>query len=622
MSHREGKTVVGICAVVLWLFVTTLSAAAVVLPPVDPDSDTDNTVNQFLLTEVAQGRTQTIAGGGWWGPVERFATNQLWAVAKSESGVFSQGYRLIGRVACLTPGGGNGYGTVQNTLIVRNLMFKSVRHRYAERLLQNGEFITLENRGYRNVAPGKTDLVRTQCYSVEGRADIFAPGIPVANDILRTGLKIPLWYEFAKPVLDNTPASFNTLGSLVRSGTLQSVPISAQAWYQNTGYHYTVLDSTVLPNGRFVPAVDLAGSTLFGTVRFHWYAMRGAREESHGTSDFQSEVHHMELRVEEGGEDYTYFKEMSSVEGEPLSPLNYMELFTDLDTTILTDGWHIISFHSHAIDRGTLGAAHNMQLAAELKIPVCIENRNSGACAGGPDEPFPTPTPTVANPSMPTATATAPAIGTVTPTPSATVRPPVEATPVPNLPSHFNLLSNGDFLRGMESWQWYDSDGSVPEFEEGLIILPRGDHDNMHLSQFGLYLVNGQRYVLKIRAQSLTDGALVDLYLHKQYTPQPRYGLAATISVGPEWTTQEIVFTAENFGDSTDLAQLKIRPLEGVLLIDSIELTTAGKYPYTVPSVPSATPSATIEGVRAATWRATPTAPARSHELFVPVVVK
>ncbi|MCB0063786.1 MAG: hypothetical protein KDE19_16800, partial [Caldilineaceae bacterium] len=253
------------------------------LPQVDPYSDTDNTINEFILEQVRQGYPKTIAGGGWWGPTDQFFINQLWGITKSESGVFAQGDTIVGRVACLAPGGGNGYGSTQNTLAVRNVIYNNARYRYRDDPLPNGEFITLQSRGFRVVDPGHTDPVRTQCFSQESVPDIFTDGAPVLNAILRTGVKIPWWFRYAKPVLDNTPAGFNVMGALARTGTLQSVPIAAQAWYQNTGYNYSVLDSAVTAQGEFIPAVDLAGSTVNGTLRLHWYAMRGGREETHGT---------------------------------------------------------------------------------------------------------------------------------------------------------------------------------------------------------------------------------------------------------------------------------------------------------------------------------------------------
>lgn len=355
-------------------------AEALNLPQVDPNSDTDNTINNFILKEVRQGRTNTIAGGGWWGPVDKFNVNQLWGITPSQSGTFEMNTKVTGKVACLMPGGGDGYGTSQSTLVMHNVMFNSERHKYVDRQLRNGEFIELTSAGWRDIQPGKTDPFRTQCFSREGVANIFGNNIPVQGDILRTGVKIPWWYKQSKPVLDNTPRGFNVMGTLVRSGTLRSVPIAAQAWYQKTGYHYSVLDHMTDSNGRLVPAVDVAGSTLKGNVRFHWYAMRGGREETHGNNDFEVEIHHMELRVEDGGEDHTYYKELASQTASPLSNQNYKELYTVLDTTRLPDGWHIISFHSHSIDKKTPGAAQFMQLAAELKVPVCIENHNPNAC--------------------------------------------------------------------------------------------------------------------------------------------------------------------------------------------------------------------------------------------------
>ncbi len=561
---RAMLIILSVSLVVIGLLLGAASALALELPPVDPDTDTDRTVNQFLLNEVRQGRTNMIAGGGWWGPPERFATNQLWAITESESGIFQQGDRISARVACLRPGGGNGYGTNPNTLLVRNLIYNNTRHVYAQRVLQNGEFVLLESRGFRPIALGKTDPVRTQCFSQERVANIFGQGIPVVGDILRTGVKIPWWHVVDKAVLDNTPAGFNVLGTLVRSGTLLSVPIAAQAWYQQTGYHYSVLDSAIDEEGRLIAAVDLAGTTVRGTLRLHWYAMRGSREESHGTSDFQHEIHHMELRVEEGGEDYTYFTEMAHAGVQPLSDTNYKELYTDLDTRLLSDGWHIISFHSHAIDRVTAGAGRNMQLAAELKVPICVANVTPHHCADGTPPIGPTTTPVVPQPPLATATPD-PLMPTATPD-------PLVPTATPVVPPSANLLINGDFQAGLNKWQWFDSGGSLPVVAGDTVLLPPGSHASTQFYQRGVRLVSQQRYIVKITVQALTADAELGVYLHDHDAPYTLYGLRETFPVDTSWQTVEIPFIAKNFSDSTNNARFRLRPIRGSVRLDAISL--------------------------------------------------
>lgn len=531
------------------------------LPQVDPYSDTDNTVNQFLLEQVRQGYPKTIAGGGWWGPTDQFFINQLWGITKSESGTFAQGDTIVGRVACLAPGSGNGYGSARNTLAVRNVMYNNARYRYRDDPLPNGEFITLQSRGFRVVDPGFTDPIRTQCFSQEGVPNIFVNGAPVVGEILRTGIKIPWWHSFAKPVLDNTPAGFNVMGALARTGTLKSVPIAAQAWYQHTGYNYTVLDSAVNAQGQFIPAVDLAGSTVNGTLQLHWYAMRGAREESHGSSDFQTDIHHVELRVEEGGEDYTYFVQLRQEEGYPLSGLNYKELYTDLDTRIMSDGWHIISLHSHAIDHVTTGAARGMQLAAELKVPICVENYDSSACeADVPPAPVPSATPTT--PPDPSTTPVPP------PTPMPTATAPIDP---PGNPAT-NLLKNGDFSQGLQGWQWHDINGAAATLDGDMVILPLAGDKDTQLYQERLTLKAGQAYTLRITLRAFTNESELGVYVHLHEEPFTNFGLRETILVNTLWTTLEFPFVAKNFDEITSQARLRIRPVSGSFLIDSVEV--------------------------------------------------
>jgi hypothetical protein len=51
-----------------------------------------------------------------------------------------------------------------------------------------------------------------------------------------------------------------------------------------------------------------------------------------------------------------------------------------VDTTRLTDGWHILSYHVHAIDLRNRPGMTGKQLASEVKIPICVNNHNHGAC--------------------------------------------------------------------------------------------------------------------------------------------------------------------------------------------------------------------------------------------------
>ena len=51
-----------------------------------------------------------------------------------------------------------------------------------------------------------------------------------------------------------------------------------------------------------------------------------------------------------------------------------------LDTTLLPDGWHILSYHVHAIDQRVVPGFTGNQLASEVKIPICVDNQGQGGC--------------------------------------------------------------------------------------------------------------------------------------------------------------------------------------------------------------------------------------------------
>ena len=51
-----------------------------------------------------------------------------------------------------------------------------------------------------------------------------------------------------------------------------------------------------------------------------------------------------------------------------------------LDTTLLPDGWHILSYHVHAIDHRVVPGFTGNQLASEVEIPICVDNQGAGSC--------------------------------------------------------------------------------------------------------------------------------------------------------------------------------------------------------------------------------------------------
>ena len=86
--------------------------------------------------------------------------------------------------------------------------------------------------------------------------------------------------------------------------------------------------------------------------------------------------------MEIGGEDYSILstRDLTSPTatdpaiGGAISGEGQVKNYT-FDTTQFSDGWHVLSWHSHIIDGIDSSAPQfGHQLAGEIKIPICIEN--------------------------------------------------------------------------------------------------------------------------------------------------------------------------------------------------------------------------------------------------------
>ena len=83
----------------------------------------------------------------------------------------------------------------------------------------------------------------------------------------------------------------------------------------------------------------------------------------------------------DGGVEYSYsvFANGADLLGQTVSGTIEIRGFA-LDTTLLSDGWHILSYHAHSIDHRMVPGFTGNQLASEVKIPICIDNQGEGAC--------------------------------------------------------------------------------------------------------------------------------------------------------------------------------------------------------------------------------------------------
>jgi hypothetical protein len=91
------------------------------------------------------------------------------------------------------------------------------------------------------------------------------------------------------------------------------------------------------------------------------------------------EIHHHAVKIEQDDEDYWVYQHLVDASQWAL-PSSLSRVGFQVDTTHLTDGWHILSYHVHALDLRGIRGLTGKQLASEVKIPICVNNRNQGAC--------------------------------------------------------------------------------------------------------------------------------------------------------------------------------------------------------------------------------------------------
>ncbi|HTD76591.1 MAG TPA: hypothetical protein VK898_03070, partial [Chloroflexota bacterium] len=148
--------------------------------------------------------------------------------------------------------------------------------------------------------------------------------------------------------------------------------IDGHAWFDGgVEYSYSVFD-----NGA-----DLLGQTVSGTIEIRGFALVCKLPNCPHTNE-PIEIHHHAIKVELDDKDYWVSQHLSPPQAEPLPPeLRQKEEVTfALDTTLLSNGWHILSYHAHSIDHRVVPGFTGNQLASEVKIPICIDNQGEGAC--------------------------------------------------------------------------------------------------------------------------------------------------------------------------------------------------------------------------------------------------
>jgi hypothetical protein len=341
-------------------------------PPVDA-TDTDVYVNQFLKTIVASGDTHVAASGAWWGPTDRFFQNQLWTVVKNvqPGAVYAPDSSVPVTATCLLPGKLPGHGSARNTLALPTLQYNLGNNDNIRLSPNDGPTLEVFHTLTREALPAGSIEQRAICQSKQESETPFdgllMPGI--RGKEIRDNFDTMIWFgsQYQPPESDQLKT-----GNHLALPTERPDVIDGHAWFDGgVEYSYSVFD-----NGA-----DLLGQTVSGTIEIRGFALVCKLPNCPHTNE-PIEIHHHAIKVELDDKDYWVSQHLSPPQAEPLPPeLRQKEEVTfALDTTLLSDGWHILSYHAHSIDHRMVPGFTGNQLASEVKIPICIANQGEGAC--------------------------------------------------------------------------------------------------------------------------------------------------------------------------------------------------------------------------------------------------
>lgn len=336
-------------------------------------TDSDNYTNEFILNQVRAGNRNIAAGGAWWGPTSKFYENQVWVVNRSifpQRKRFNSGDVITQSLTCLKPGKYPPKGTAKNTLSgSHNLVIQRSGGSYrslSQSTVENFVNMTL-------TAEGGADSyeLRTRCLTKEGLTNNFGDGSAVSGDGLQVNVNQVLWFN-RDPGTGGTGAAHHP----VLPATEYDI-LDAHAWYEKLGYAYATIDGARDEGRGNLSPIQLMGGTVKGNLTVYGFGSRGTST----SADSLSTVHHIELRIEQNGDDYTaqrIFAPATELGGIG-STWKSRQAMT-LDTRKVADGWHILSWHAHIIDHQNPFPRGGKQLASEIKIPICVANNNPAAC--------------------------------------------------------------------------------------------------------------------------------------------------------------------------------------------------------------------------------------------------
>jgi hypothetical protein len=215
---------------------------------------------------------------------------------------------------------------------------------------------TLTRRGNRD---GSIEQ-RFRCLAFEEADNPFDEvGVPSRKgDEVRNNFDVMAWFG---DLVQERVSSPDESANHIPVPTQRTDILDGHAWYDE-GLHYAY---SVPEN-----ATDLLGKTVSGVIELRSWGLACKP----GECDPSIGVHHHAIKIEIGDKDY-WVEQHFSAPSDPPIPQSGDALVTFLlDTMQLSNGWHILSYHMHKIDKRDLAGLNGKQLATEVKIPILVSN--------------------------------------------------------------------------------------------------------------------------------------------------------------------------------------------------------------------------------------------------------
>jgi hypothetical protein len=126
-----------------------------------------------------------------------------------------------------------------------------------------------------------------------------------------------------------------------------------------------------------------------------------------------------------------------------------------------------------------------------------------------------------------------------------------------------NLLANGGFESGTDSWNFYtNGDGSLdagtPAYQGSAsgVVSITSTGNNMQLQQTGFTLQEGATYQLQFAVKA-NHARSIRVFIHKNTAAYDNYGLDEWVDVGTSWSLITLTFTASEFSGQTTNTRLR-----------------------------------------------------------------